>query len=75
MAVLKLNVELTQSVDWSGMRETPAGVRDRGDPRRLPGTPANRTRMEWKSTDKFNTAIKIKNSPFGELELSLLFIQ
>jgi hypothetical protein len=32
--------------DWNGRHETPAGVRDRGDPagasapRRLPGTPA-----------------------------------
>ena len=32
MAVLKLNVDFTHSVDWSGMRETPAGVRGRGDP-------------------------------------------
>ncbi len=31
-AVLKLNVDFTHSVDWSGMRETPAGVRGRGDP-------------------------------------------
>ncbi len=34
------------NVDWSGRRETPAGVRSRGDtagalaPRRLPATPA-----------------------------------
>ncbi len=27
-----LNFDFTHSVDWSGMRETPAGVRGRGDP-------------------------------------------
>ena len=32
MAVLKLNVDFLHTVDWSGMRETPAGVRGRGDP-------------------------------------------
>ncbi len=31
-AVLKINVDFTHSVDWSGMRETPAGLRGRGDP-------------------------------------------
>ncbi|WP_335380506.1 hypothetical protein [Neobacillus drentensis] len=30
--MLKLNVNFTHSVDWSGMRETPAGVRGRGAP-------------------------------------------
>ncbi|WP_335380374.1 hypothetical protein [Neobacillus drentensis] len=45
------------------MRETPAGVRGRGDPtgaeRRggSPARPRNAKRMERKSTDKFNTAL------------------
>ena len=30
--MLKLNVDFLHTVDWSGMRETPAGVRGRGDP-------------------------------------------
>ncbi|WP_335386721.1 hypothetical protein [Neobacillus drentensis] len=30
--MLKLNVDFSHSVDWSGMRETPAGLRGRGDP-------------------------------------------
>ncbi len=30
--MLKLNVDFLHTVGWSGMRETPAGVRDRGDP-------------------------------------------
>ena len=60
--MLKLNVDFTHSVDWSGMRETPAGVRGRGDPagaKRRGGSPARprkAKRMERKSTDKFNTA-------------------
>ena len=46
------------------MRETPAGVRGRGDPagaKRRGGSPARprkAKRMERKSTDKFNTAKK-----------------
>ncbi|MEH7502038.1 hypothetical protein V7152_08325, partial [Neobacillus drentensis] len=50
-AVLKLNVDFTHSVDWSGMRETPAGVRDRGDPtgaKRRGGSPERpRTARAW----------------------------
>ncbi|PLS08948.1 hypothetical protein CVD27_02330 [Neobacillus cucumis] len=48
------------SVDWSGRRSTPAGVRGWGDPagaiapRRLPGMPAESERLERKSTPKFN---------------------
>ncbi len=63
--MLKLNVDFTHSVDWSGMRETPAGLRGRGDPtgakRRggSPERPRKAKRMERKSTDKFNTAIKL----------------
>ncbi len=68
-AVLKLNVDFTHSVDWSGMRETPAGVRGRGDPagaeRRggSPERPRKAKRMERKSTDKFNTAFLKRKNP------------
>jgi hypothetical protein len=61
-AVFKLNFDFTHSVDWSGMCETPAGVRDRGDPtgakRRggSPERPRKAKHMERKSTDKFNKA-------------------
>jgi hypothetical protein len=62
-AMLKLIVDIAY-VDWSGRRETPAGVRGWGEPRRrlaprrLPGPPANRSRLERKSTGKFNTAFQ-----------------
>jgi hypothetical protein len=51
-AVLKLNVDFTHSVDWSGMRETLAGVRGRGDPtgaKRRGGSPetARGKRSAW----------------------------
>jgi hypothetical protein len=46
--------------------KTPAGVRGWGDPtgayapRRLPGPPANRSRLERKSTFKFNKVFILK---------------
>jgi hypothetical protein len=46
-----LNVDFTHSVDWSGMRETPAGVWGRGDPTgalRRGGSPGRpRTARAW----------------------------
>ncbi len=51
-------------VDWSGRRETPAGVRGRGDPtgasapRRLPGTPAESEAPGAQINRQVNTAKK-----------------
>ncbi|MEH7501770.1 hypothetical protein V7152_06925, partial [Neobacillus drentensis] len=59
--VIKLNIDFTHSVDWSGRRETPARVRGwgghAGAKRRggSPDRPRKAKCLERKSTDKFNT--------------------
>ncbi|WP_335381433.1 hypothetical protein [Neobacillus drentensis] len=62
--MLKLNVDFNHSVDWSGMRKTPAGVRGWGDPagaKRRGGSPARprkAKRLERKSTDMLSKVFR-----------------
>ena len=61
--MLKHYVDVTHLLIGVEGAKTPAGVAVTGDPagvsdEEAPGTPANRSRLEWKSTDNLSKPIK-----------------